>query len=71
MTHLTRKISGGGCQGDHCPAVWETSDPSVLAVQGSLPEAASLDAAGQVPAGEGVVLIPAALLREPGISGQR
>jgi hypothetical protein len=54
---LTRKLNG--CKDDACPAIWETSDPAVVAVQGAvLTDAEALCDLGQVPAHETVVLIP-------------
>lgn len=58
---LTRKFSD--CKDDTCPAIYETDDPGLLAVQGSLltdPEA--LTDLGKVPGHERVVLIPRRLL---------
>jgi hypothetical protein len=67
MVRITSKAAGGGgCQGDHCPAVWETDDPSWTAIQGNRPEAGSLAAAGEIPAGEDMVLVPTELLRDWG-----
>lgn len=63
MPQITRKLAGD-CQGKNCPALWETDDPEWVGVQGTTTGADS------VPADEGVVLVPASLLRE-WASGQR
>lgn len=60
--HLIRKIAGTGCEDKTCPAVWETDQPGMLAVQGARlteMERAALDG---VPADEDLVLIPAGIL---------
>ncbi len=58
---LTRKH--GDCDDGTCPAIWDTDDPQLVAVQGPIltdPQArADL---GQVPAHEQVVLLPRAIL---------
>ena len=58
---LTRKFPG--CDDGTCPAIWDTDDPQLVAVQGAIltdPEArADL---GQVPAHEQVVLLPRVLI---------
>jgi hypothetical protein len=60
---LTRKLSG--CDDGTCPAVWETSEPGMLAVQGSrLTDAEALADLGKVPDHETVVLIPRHVLAE-------
>lgn len=65
MVRVTKKAAGGGdCQGDHCPAVWETSDPAWTVVQGMKPEEGSLAAAGEIPASEGMLLVPTGMLRD-------
>lgn len=64
MVRVTKKIAGDGCQGDHCPAVWGTTDPAWAVIQGMKPEAGSLEAAGEIPASEGMLLIPTELLRD-------
>ena len=53
---ITHKISG--CEDRSCPAVWETDDPAVLAVQGTRTTAAEVGAAGEIPAHEDIVLVP-------------
>jgi hypothetical protein len=58
--HLTRKLKG--CEDRHCPAVWETSDPEMVAVQGARMAPGSVTAAGDVPAHEDFVVIPRAIL---------
>lgn len=68
MAKLTAKI--GGCAGKDCPAIWQTDDPAYLAVQGARMPAGDLEAAGQIPGDETIVLIPASLLDGP-VSGQR
>jgi hypothetical protein len=54
---LTRRSAG--CDDGQCPAIWDTDDPQLVAVQGAIltdPEArADL---GPVPAHEQVVLLP-------------
>jgi hypothetical protein len=53
----------GTCDDGTCPAIWDTDDPALIAVQGSAlvdPEArADL---GEIPAHEQVVLLPRTLL---------
>lgn len=49
-------IAGGSCGRDDCPAVF-TTDPGTVAVQG-------YDLARETPAGESVVEVPVAVLRE-------
>jgi hypothetical protein len=61
MARITRKI--GSCEDRSCPALWETDDPELTAIQGALPAGDDLEAAGQIPAHEGVVFVPTALLR--------
>ena len=59
---LTKKIAGG-CDNGPCPAVYETDDPAVLAVQGArLASDAELALAGPIPAHETLVLVPRAML---------
>ena len=54
---LTRKLAGD-CDDATCPAVWETSDPATVAIQGQ-----HLAEPGvSLGEGETVVLIPSALL---------
>jgi hypothetical protein len=63
MARITRKTAGG-CEDRSCPAVYETDDPETVAIQGSLPVTADdLTGAGAVPGHEGILLVPAALLR--------
>lgn len=59
---LTHKLSG--CEDKTCPAVWATDDPEMVAVQGTLPGAVDLDAAGEIPGHEELVLIPTQYLRD-------
>ena len=61
MPKITAKITDG-CAGKNCPAIWQTDDPDVIAVQGTLAPAASLEAAGEIPGDEGMVFVPAHLL---------
>ena len=63
MPKITTKTSGG-CAGKNCPAIWETDTPGLIAVQGMLAPAASLEAAGEMPADESVVFVPASLLSD-------
>jgi len=59
--HLTRKH--GDCDDGTCPAIWDTDDPQLVAVQGAIltdPQArADL---GGIPAHEQVVLLPRKIL---------
>lgn len=67
---LTRKLAGG-CDNGPCPAVYETDDPSVLAVQGAkLTVDADLGGHGPVPGHETVVLVPRQMLLG-GLIGER
>jgi hypothetical protein len=53
----------GECTDGTCPAIYDTDDPAVVAVQGAvLSEAAALADIGPVPGHETVVLIPRSLL---------
>ena len=58
---LTRKH--GDCDDGTCPAIWDTDDPQLVAVQGAIltdPQArADL---GEIPAHEQVVLLPRKIL---------
>ena len=54
---LLRKLAGT-CDDATCPAVWETSDPAMVAIQG--PHLA--EPGVSMAEGEAVVLIPRALL---------
>jgi hypothetical protein len=59
---ITRKY-GDGCSDGTCPALYETDNPEVMAVQGAiLTDAPALADIGQVPGHETVVLIPRTLL---------
>ena len=69
MARITKKIVGV-CEDRTCPALWATDDPELTAVQGALPAGDDLGAAGKVPAHEGILFIPTALLRD-WASGQR
>ena len=58
---ITRKH--GDCSDGTCPALYDTDDPAVIAVQGpTLTDAEALAGIGQVPGHEGVVLLPRSLL---------
>jgi hypothetical protein len=58
---LTRKF--GTCNDGTCPAIWDTDDPTLIGVQGSvLTDAQARSDLGQIPSHEQVVLIPRNLL---------
>jgi hypothetical protein len=61
MPKITTKLAGD-CAGRDCPAVWETDDPDLIAIQGTSAMAESLGAAGSIPSDESVVFVPASLL---------
>ena len=65
---LTRKH--GDCDDGTCPAIWDTDDPQLVAVQGAIltdPQArADL---GEIPAHEHVVLLPQKILDSYARSG--
>jgi hypothetical protein len=66
---VTRKIIGE-CAGNQCPAIYETDDPDVLAVQGTaLADAQAMDGFGPLPGNEAVVLVPRNILTE--FAGER
>jgi len=59
---LTRKY-GDGCNDGTCPAIYDTDDPELVAVQGStLIDREALADLGPIPGHEQVVLLPRALL---------
>lgn len=59
--HLTRKY--GTCNDGTCPAIWDTSDPAMVGVQGAtLTDPEALADLGRIPGHERVVLIPRDLL---------
>ena len=59
-----------GCSDGTCPAIYDTDDPDVLAVQGAtLTDAQALDDIGAVPGHETVVLLPRSLFES--YPGQR
>ena len=59
---VTQKVAG--CDDGTCPAIWRTTDPEVVAVQGaSLTDPAAAGIAG-VPDAEAVVLIPRSMLAQ-------
>jgi hypothetical protein len=60
---ITRKY--GDCSDGTCPAIMETDNPEVVAFQGArLTDPEALGDVGDVPAHEGVVLLPRALVDE-------
>lgn len=66
---LTRKFSD--CRDDHCPAIRDTSDPDLVAIQGTiLADAEALADLGAIPDHENVVLIPRSLLAAYQASGR-
>lgn len=70
MPNITRKAAGG-CEDRSCPAIHETDSPEIVAIQGTLPVVSDdLTRAGTVPGHEGILFVPAALLRD-WASGQR
>jgi hypothetical protein len=59
---LTHK-HGDGCNDGTCPAIYDTDDPAVVGVQGSvLTDPAALADLGRIPGDEQVVLLPRDLL---------
>jgi hypothetical protein len=59
--HLTRRLSG--CDDGTCPRIWDTDDPQLVAVQGTvLTDPQARADLGHVPAHEQVVLLPRAVL---------
>lgn len=58
---ITRRYSG--CADGPCPAIMETDDPDVIAFQGAtLTDPAALADIAEIPAHEGVVLLPRSLV---------
>ncbi len=55
MAQLTRKLSDN-CAGNQCPAVYETDDPEMTGVQGTIHHEPG------TPAHEAIVLLPRKLL---------
>ena len=52
----------GDCSDGTCPALYDTDDPALIAVQGTmLTDPQALADIGQVPGHEGVVLLPRSL----------
>ena len=45
MARITRKISD--CEDRTCPALWETDDPELTGIQGTLPAGDDLQAASR------------------------
>lgn len=69
MPQITRKITPG-CEDKNCPAVWETDEAGLVAIQGTrMPASQRADATG-IPGDEDIVFVPAAMLRD-WASGQR
>ena len=65
---LTRKH--GDCDDGTCPAIWDTDDPQLVAVQGAIltdPQACA--DLGEIPAHEQVVLLPRKILDSYARSG--
>jgi hypothetical protein len=60
VARITRKLSD--CEDRTCPALWETDDPELTGIQGALPAGDDLGAAGEIPAHEGILFVPTALL---------
>jgi hypothetical protein len=57
---ITRKH--GVCSDGTCPAIYDTDDPELVAVQGStLTDAQALSDLGELPGHESVVLLPRSL----------
>jgi hypothetical protein len=53
----------GGCSDGTCPAIYDTDNAAVVAIQGSvLTDRTALADIGEIPGHETVVLIPRALL---------
>ena len=60
---ITRKY--GDCSDGTCPAIMETDDPGLLVFQGAtLTDPAALADVGDIPAHEGVVLLPRGLIED-------
>jgi hypothetical protein len=65
---ITRKY--GGCSDGTCPAIYDTDDPAMLAIQGpALSDVLALADIGDVPSHERVILFPRSLLE--GYAGGR
>lgn len=60
MLQRIRKVAGP-CDDGPCPAIHETNQPTVMAVQGYIPAPEDAAAMG-LPEGEAVVLVPRSLL---------
>jgi hypothetical protein len=64
MPRITQKTAGGGCDDDHCPATWATSDPETTGITIKLPQPGDdLSTMGQDVPGEITGFVPTALLR--------
>jgi len=58
---ITGKV--GGCDDGTCPAIYDTDDPALVAVQGStLTDPQARADIGEIPAHETVVVLPRSLL---------
>jgi hypothetical protein len=58
---ITRKH--GECSDGTCPAIYDTDDPELVGVQGTvLTDVQALDDVGEIPGHEGVVLLPRSLI---------
>ena len=65
---LTRKH--GDCDDGTCPAIWDTDDPQLVAVQGAvLTDPQARADLGEIPAHEQVVLLPRKILDSYARSG--
>jgi len=57
---ITRKY--GTCSDGTCPTIFDTDDPEIVGVQGTvLTDAQALAAVGEIPEHESVVLLPRSL----------
>jgi hypothetical protein len=62
--HITAKY-GNGCSDATCPAIYDTDDPEMVGVQGTiLTDPQALHEIGQVPPHETVVLLPRKLFED-------
>jgi hypothetical protein len=55
MAQITRKLAGD-CAGNQCPGIFETDDPEVLAVQGTIHHEPG------TPDHEAIILVPRSML---------
>jgi hypothetical protein len=58
---ITRKRVSA-CEDKNCPAIWDTDDLEMVAIQGAKAQPGDLAAAGRIPADEGFVYLPRNLL---------